>query len=100
MNQKEFLKGLKEFYDANLEIAKRKNADYASEDAFHNFKIVEQLGLTTTEKGIAVRMCDKMTRISNLLDNPPQVKDESILDSLSDLSNYSGILYLRIKNKK
>jgi hypothetical protein len=47
-------------------------------------------------------MTDKMQRIANLLDKEAMVKDESILDTLQDLSNYSLILrvYLEQKNEK
>ena len=83
-----------------IETAKRKNADYAGEnsDPFKNFKNCVFLGVPV-EKGILVRMMDKMSRISNLIDKEAQVKDESINDTLDDLINYAAILKSYIKNK-
>jgi hypothetical protein len=103
MNQQQFLSRLEELYNINLEISKKKNADYAGEvDPFKNFRLVETLGLCSTEVGIMVRMCDKISRISNLLDSEEKVEDEKVADTLSDLSNYSMILrmYLEEKNGK
>ena len=83
-----------------IETAKRKNADYAGEnsDPFKNFKNCVFFGVPV-EKGILVRMMDKMSRISNLIDKEAQVKDESINDTLDDLINYAAILKSYIKNK-
>lgn len=93
MNRKQFINRLEELYKSNLEISRKKNADYSTgSDPFKNFRACEFLGITSVEKGILVRMTDKMTRISNLLEKDAQVKDESILDSLQDLSNYAMIL--------
>jgi hypothetical protein len=46
-------------------------------------------------------MADKMSRISTLIDQDAKVKDESIMDTLQDLANYSVILkiYLEYANK-
>lgn len=85
------------------DILKRKNADYSGkEDTYANFQYCEKLGLCTTEVGIMVRISDKMTRISNLLKQDAQVKEESIKDTLLDMANYAMILasYIEDKNKK
>jgi len=94
-----FIETLKEME----KIAVAKNKDYAgSKDPFNNFKQVELLGVTTLEKGILVRMSDKMSRICNLIDKENVVKDEKITDTLIDLANYCIILkcYLEVKNEK
>ena len=84
-----------------LDILKRKNHDYAGKDTpdpYKNFKNVNVVGVNV-EKGILVRIMDKITRISNLTEHEAQVKDESIQDTLSDLINYSAILKSYLKNK-
>ena len=82
----EFEKNLK----IMLELTKAKNHDYAKgDDPYKNFRLVEQLGICSVETGILVRMCDKMSRIANLIDTDAKVKDESIADTLIDLANYS-----------
>jgi hypothetical protein len=101
MDTQTFLNRLQELYNSNVEISRRKNADYAgSSDPFKNFRACENLGITSAEKGILVRMTDKLQRISNLLETDAQVKDESIIDTLQDLANYSMILAVYIESKK
>jgi uncharacterized membrane-anchored protein len=100
MNQSEYLKKFKEVTEKMNELVARKNADYASEgDAFKNFKMCEALGVCSVEEGIVVRMSDKLTRVSNLLNSEAKVADEKIQDTLLDLANYSIILSLIISDK-
>jgi len=76
-----------------LGILKRKNADYAGPKGnYANFENCEKLGLCSAEVGLMVRISDKMTRISNLLSQDANVKDESIHDTLLDMANYAMIL--------
>ena len=68
----------------------RKNKDYTggSDDPFANFKSVEVLGIST-EVGFLTRMMDKMKRIASFVHKGElAVKDESVTDTLQDLSNY------------
>jgi len=99
--QKDFIERMGALYAENLEIARRKNADYSNtNDPFQNFRVSEALGIPA-EKAIIVRMSDKLMRIANLIGRERQVADETIGDTLSDLANYSMILrmYLEQKNK-
>lgn len=41
--------------------------------------------------GIAIRMCDKIARLITLVDGRAKVKDETVLDTWSDLVGYSVI---------
>lgn len=92
---------LEQLYKENLEIARKKNADYASDqDPFANFNLAPLLAGISVERGILVRMSDKQARVSNLLDKPAQVADESIEDSLADLANYALILIARLRMKR
>lgn len=106
VTQKQYLEKFKKITEQMLEITKVKNHDYSTKEewwnAFKNFQIVETLWITSVEKWILVRMCDKVSRISNLIDWKGEVKDESILSTLIDLANYSIILkiYLEDKNGK
>ena len=79
-----------------------KNHDYAAageDDPFFNFKQVENLGITTVERGFLVRMTDKMTRLSSLLDREAKVLDEKLEDTVLDMANYSVLLYTYLKTK-
>lgn len=105
MNKKELIDYCRKAFDEMANTMEAKNADYAGsgEGAFHNFTMVEKLGITTTEQGILTRMTDKMTRITSLIDGrDAKVKTEAIEDTLKDLANYSVILcaYLHDKRSK
>lgn len=100
MINSEYLNDFEEALNKMYEICQKKNADYADiSDPFRNFRMVEQMWLCTVEQWLLVRMSDKMSRISNLLEKEAQVNDESIEDTLIDLANYSIILKLYIQWK-
>lgn len=82
----------------------RKNADYSGEkemgsDPFRNFMNAKMAGVSI-QQGILVRMVDKFSRASGLLanGNDPKVQDESLIDTLDDLINYTAILKSTIIN--
>lgn len=80
---------------------KKKNADYGGPiDPFNNFKNSEMVGVPM-EKGILVRIMDKISRISILIDRngPAEVVDEKIEDTILDGINYLNILLLRLQDK-
>lgn len=75
-----------------LTIVAKKNGDYgAVSDTFANFRGAVYLGLSE-EKGILMRMMDKIIRINHLLDHPAYVTEESMDDTILDLINYAAIL--------
>lgn len=85
------------------EIHSRKNHDYAGKDPLSNLKMSETFGIPAW-KGTLIRMSDKFARIVQLANKGENlVKDESIIDTLKDLSVYSLlciILYKESKNAK
>jgi len=91
MNTKEFNKQIEQTFKECLSTVKKKNHDYSGEDALHNFKMCEEFGISA-QKGILVRLSDKFSRISNLMDKENAVEDESISDSIDDAINYLAIL--------
>ena len=96
------LDDMEEIFNNCLSIARNKNNDYAGKEAvnpFANFKGSEIVGVSV-EKGILVRLMDKMKRVSNLLSQEAMVKDESIDDTLNDMINYVAILKSYIKQKR
>jgi len=93
----------KQFFNSLVEITERKNHDYAgaSNDPFTNFLLVERSQIVSAEKGILVRMMDKISRVNNFIDQGVlKVRDESIEDTLKDLANYSALLANYIHHKK
>jgi len=99
MNNKQFIKKLKEVQKIGLELIKKKNKDYArEEDPYRNFRLSEMVNVPL-EKAILIRMTDKISRVSTLLDTgKASVIEETIQDTLLDLMNYAAILAVYIKN--
>lgn len=97
-----FLAFQKEKFKELYQLTKAKNHDYAGveNNPFLNFMATEMLGNTSVEQGMIVRMLDKVTRIINLTKHDAMVKDESIVDTLMDLSNYAMLMANYIHHKK
>lgn len=100
MTNKELIEHIDETFDKCLQIARKKNKDYAKDhDAFHNFRHSELVGVDP-DRAILVRISDKMARISNLLNKDESVKDETVEDTLDDVINYTAILKAYIDNER
>lgn len=102
MNNKEFIASIEKTYRDGVELIRKKNADYAVEsNPFKNFEGSVFVGVPI-EKGILIRILDKIVRVANLLDKKPDVLDESVEDSLLDAINYLSIFkaYLESKGKR
>lgn len=92
ITEKEKLSGHPMFYeilDEMKQIHAAKNKDYGGGDPLGNFKTsAESLGISPF-KGVLVRASDKWSRISNIVKSgETHVKDETIEDTLLDLSVY------------
>lgn len=86
-----------------LSLMRKKNADYgASNDPFANFRRSEAVCNVSAEKGIMVRLTDKLSRLSTFLDRGEfSVSDESLEDTVIDGINYFILLYaMRMEKKK
>lgn len=80
----------KQFCERNVEITKRKNADYTgNRGVFYNFERVKIYGVDPRH-GFITRMVDKISRIETfLMGHNLRVTDESGMDTLHDLANYA-----------
>jgi hypothetical protein len=76
------------------ELYQRKNKDYG--DSFS--ESYKEHGLTM----VIIRLEDKLRRLKNLAKNKAEVKDESVRDTIIDLSNYGilGVMELDSDNDK
>ena len=87
-----------------VETMEAKNADYSgasADDPFFNFTRVEALEIASAEQGFLTRMTDKFTRIISITKKgSAKVKDETIIDTLVDLANYSLLLAAYLESKK
>lgn len=85
MRNKQFEKIL----DEMKEIHNRKNADYAGDDPLSNLRLSQMAGIEPW-KGVVVRLGDKYSRLCNFAKKGKfEVKDESVEDTLKDLSVYA-----------
>lgn len=101
MNQKEFVQAVADTYKVALDLVDRKNQDYGrNKDPFKNFQLSVKVGVPV-EKGMMIRMMDKVSRIANLLRKKrAAVTDEKIEDTLLDLVNYAAIMRVWITKGK
>jgi len=103
MKKKDYTKFVYTYTDDMEGLTDRKNNDYtgASDDAFANLRMAENMGIVKTEIGILVRMTDKISRINSFIQKGSfKVKDETIRDTCMDLSVYSMLLAAYFKSKK
>jgi hypothetical protein len=86
------------------ELMKKKNADYAGRNGvepFANFTRVEAMGICSTERGMLVRVTDKMSRLSSFVESGKlEVANESFEDTIVDVINYMVLLHSYVKDKK
>ncbi len=105
MTKSDYIGFHKKFCDDMVRITQEKNADYTggSEDPFANFRGIGALidSPAVVEIGFLTRMSDKMARIGSFISNGTlQVKDESVMDTLKDLANYSALFAGYLESKK
>lgn len=100
MTTKDYNNQLERHFRECLTISRAKNADYADlNNPFKNFELSAQIANIPVAKGMMIRLMDKMTRISNLLERENVVKDEKIEDTIKDGINYLNILLTYLENK-
>lgn len=100
MENKQFFKEIEEIFKKGLTLIINKNSDYGAEgDPFKNFNLAKLVDVPA-DRAILVRITDKLSRISNLLDKPAKVEDEKLEDTILDLINYAAILLVYINNNK
>lgn len=96
MTRDELLQFHAELCKAARDLMSLKNRDYAGKDGlepFANFTRVEAMGICKTEQGFMVRLTDKMSRLSSILESGNNhVKDESFEDTMVDVINYIVLL--------
>lgn len=105
MTKEEYFKFQEKYFDTIKDLTKKKNADYSGvgTNPFRNFEHVGTYDNSWVLIGFFTRMSDKFARIASYIQKGKlEVKDESVIDSLMDLSNYACLLagYLESKRKK
>ena len=95
--------GHPDFYkllDKMKKIHSCKNHDYAGEnEPFRNFRICETMGISSW-KGCLIRISDKFSRLCSFAKKEEyKVKDESVEDTLMDLSIYALICIILYRER-
>jgi hypothetical protein len=77
------------------DILAKKNNDYAkSTDAFSNFQFISQVSDIPVGKTFLQFIAVKLARLMELLNTDKKAKNESIEDTLRDMSNYIDLFYI------
>ena len=64
-------------------------------DTLHNLRVASILGVVDSpSRSVLIRILDKVQRIISLNETDPQVKGESIRDTVLDLHNYVDYWYI------
>jgi hypothetical protein len=96
MTREELLKHHEIICKQARDLMDKKNRDYAGNDGkepFANFTRVEAMGICSTEQGFMVRLTDKMSRLSSILQSgKANVPNETFEDTLVDVVNYIVLL--------
>lgn len=85
--------------DQHREICERLNKIYAAKNKDYGDSFGEgfqEYGLTMP----AIRLDDKLHRFKQLIKQEAEVKDESIIDTLMDLANYSIMTIIELENRE
>lgn len=102
----ELIKFLDSKNDESMELLKKKGHDYAGKDIFQNFKQMFDLcntlkiDFTKPESIHMFYIILKIQRICNLIFTDKKPSNESIEDTLIDLTNYVNLFHARIKLEK
>lgn len=98
MTHEQQSKLLGEFYAEKKNVMKLKGEDYANEDVLSNFKSAgANIGISPELQCLSL-IATKVARLGNLLSGKTP-NNESISDSILDLSNYTDLLYCLVNEQ-
>lgn len=92
MTKEEQEKKFEEFTNKMRSTLLLKGDDYANDDRLSNFKMAGSICGLTPEKNCLSLIATKVARLGVLLDSKTNPNNESVLDSVLDLANYSVLL--------
>jgi hypothetical protein len=89
---------LGEFYAEKKNVLKLKGEDYANKDVLSNFKTAgANIGISAEQQCLSL-IATKVARLGNLLSGKTP-NNESVSDSILDLSNYTDLLYCLVNEE-
>jgi hypothetical protein len=77
-----------------------KGDDYANTDRLSNFKLAGSISGLNAELNCLSLISTKVARLGVLLNSDKTPNNESVLDSVLDLANYSILLSMILKDKQ
>jgi hypothetical protein len=97
LNTQDLLEHQAAIFTECVEILRKKNHDYSNDDqggdAFANFRLVETFDLCEMEKGVFIRLLDKVSRLKTFMDRGElKANDETVNDAINDIINYLVII--------
>lgn len=102
LKKEKFLGGHPRFYELLLEIAKLhsdKNFNYAENtNPLSNLRECEKFGISAP-MGVMVRLSDKWSRLQQLMGGKKDVVNESLYDTLRDMSIYTLLMIILLEEK-
>lgn len=103
MIKQKYIKTTQDIYVAALGIMMNRVDKYANDtNPFQNFMDSADFAGTTVAEGILTRIGDKFSRLKNTIARrtegqfQDEYTDESLLDTVKDIANYTCILYMWI----
>lgn len=101
MTQEKQIALLEQFHKDKMETLISKGKDYASkDDILSNFKNSGAIVGVSKERQILSLIATKVARLGNLLDNKDKPNNESIEDTVKDLSGYVDLMYCTLKENQ
>ena len=101
MTQEKQIDLLEQFNKDKMETLISKGKDYASkDDILSNFKNSGAIVGVSKERQILSLIATKVARLGNLLDNKDKPNNESIEDTVKDLSGYVDLMYCALKENQ
>lgn len=99
MNLEQQREAIQAFTKKMIETITKKGNDYAGVDRLSNFKSRATFLDTTTEKILLGDILLKVTRLKELINNDKVPENESLQDTLLDLSCYSFLCFCALEEK-
>ena len=101
MNWEDFKTAFAGLQERKIALMRGKADDYAGpDDRFGNFKAMAAATLRTPEQTMLTMIAVKLTRLANLFEQGTPPKNESVLDSAIDMSNYCDLLTLYLEEER
>jgi hypothetical protein len=99
MTKEEQEKHFNEMTEQMRTILLSKGDDYANTDRLSNFKLAGNISGLNAELNCLSLISTKVARLGVLLNSDKTPNNESVLDSVLDLANYSILLSMILKDK-